>query len=112
MGVDPNASRKERVARLLEDNVRSQLFAHNDGWNLGLSDDAIRSLASGVAVEILYAFDVDWAPDWVGSGDVHVWAASGGYFARCSGCLCDSPPCSSREEASAWAHAHEASHRD
>ena len=104
------AERAKRVVALLEDNVRTELQVTNGGFDLGLSDETIERLMQGVTSGLLYAFEVDWSPDWVKEGDVHHWKEAGRYFARCGVCLADSPPSPDQETADAWAHEHEKSH--
>ena len=104
------SEREARVIALLQDCVRTQLKVTDGGFGLGLGDEAIERLMAGVTSGILYAFAVDWAPDWVRQGDVHSWEDSGAWFARCGVCLLDSSPAATREEAAARAHADERSH--
>ncbi|WP_439661574.1 hypothetical protein ACSHWB_08715 [Lentzea sp. HUAS TT2] len=99
-----------RVTHLLEDNVRTELKVTNDALGLGLADDAIERLMEGVTSGVLYAFEVNWSPDWVKPGQVHAWEEDGMFFARCGGCLLDSPPAEDHESAEAWAHEHAALH--
>ena len=70
----------------------------------------VERLMQGVTSGLLYAFEIDWSPDWVKPGDVHHWEESGRFFARCGVCLADSPPSPDKEAAVAWAHHHENSH--
>jgi hypothetical protein len=102
--------RAERVVALLESNVRMELQVTNGGFDLGLTDDTIERLMESVTSGLLYAFAVDWSPDWVKAGDVHHWEETGRFFARCGVCLADSPPSPDEESAVAWAHDHEKSH--
>ncbi len=102
--------RWERVVALLESNVRTELQVTNAGFHLGLSDEAIEQLMQGVTSGLLYAFAVDWSPDWVKAGDVHQWKEGDRSFARCGVCLADSPPFPDDKTAVAWAHEHEKSH--
>jgi hypothetical protein len=104
------SERAERLVTLLEDNVRTELQVTNDGFDLGLNDETIERLMQGVTSGVLYAFAVDWSPDWVKAGDVHQWQEEGRFFARCGVCLADSPPSPSAEVAVAWARDHEESH--
>ncbi len=106
MAKHADSARSARVILLLEDNVRTELKVTNDGLGLGLDDDAIERLVEGVTSGLLYAFEVDWSPDWVKPGQVHAWQEDGVFFARCGGCLLDSPPAESRASAEAWAHEH------
>jgi hypothetical protein len=110
MPDDVAQARQARVASLLEDNIRTELQAQNATAGLGLPQEAIARLARGIAAEVLYAFEVDWSPDWVGPGQAHTWQESGDFFARCPACLGDSPPAKSREDAAAWAASHQAAH--
>lgn len=104
------SERQARVVALLEDSVRTEITVTNGMLDLGLSAATIDRLMEGVTSGILYAFDVDWAPDWVKPGDVHTWNDAGEWFGRCSICLLDSPPARSEQAASAWAQSHEARH--
>lgn len=102
--------RAQRVVVLLEDNVKTELQVVNGSYGLGLSEKAIERLMRGVTSGLLYAFAVDWSPDWVGSGEVHHWEEAGHHVARCGICLADSPISADKSAAVAWAHEHEASH--
>jgi hypothetical protein len=102
--------RADRVVALLEDNVRTELQVTNSGFDLGLSDETIDRLMQGVTSGLLYAFAVDWSPDWVKAGDVHRWEEAGRFFSRCGVCLADSPPSPDEETAVAWARSHQKSH--
>lgn len=106
----PVEERANRVIALLEDNVRTELQVRNDMLNLGLSAASIESLMQGVTSGLLYAFAVDWSPDWVKRGQVHHWQESGQFFARCGDCLLDSPPSPDEPTAVTWALAHETCH--
>lgn len=106
----PVDGRAERVVALLEDLVRTELQIANGGFDLGLSDEAIERLMTGVTSGLLYGFSVDWSPDWVKPGDVHHWEEAGRFFARCGICLADSPASPDTQSAVGWAHTHEASH--
>ncbi|MGL5810134.1 MAG: hypothetical protein ACRCYQ_09330 [Nocardioides sp.] len=110
--TQPEASheRAERVVALLEDNVRAELQVTNGGLGLGLSDEAVEQLMQSVTSGLLYAFAVDWSPDWVKKGHVHSWEEVGRFFARCGVCLADSPPSADERTAASWAHTHEKSH--
>lgn len=110
MGKEAESSRAARVVRLLEDNVRTELRVMNSMLELDLSDATIERLVEGVASGVLYAFNVDWSPDWMKPGQVHAWEEGGVFFARCSGCLLDSPPAESRPSAEDWARQHESLH--
>jgi hypothetical protein len=106
----PVDERAQRVVALLEDNVRTELQVTNGGFELGLSDETIERLMQGVTSGLLYAFAIDWSPDWVKAGDVHHWEETGRFFARCGVCLADSPPSPDEEAVVSWAHEHEKSH--
>ncbi|WP_330270792.1 hypothetical protein OG205_26725 [Lentzea sp. NBC_00516] len=110
MAKEADGTRDTRVTLLLEDNVRSELEATNGMLGLGLSDDTIERLMEGVTSGVLYAFKVDWSPDWVKPGQVHAWEEDGAFFARCSECLLDSPPAESLASAEAWARKHATLH--
>jgi hypothetical protein len=104
------STREARVVSLLQDNVRTELQVTNGMLELGLSDATIERLMEGVTSGLLYAFKVDWSPDWVKRGQVHTWEEGAACFARCSRCLLDSPPADSRASAAAWARQHETLH--
>lgn len=106
----PYSEREQRVVALLEDRVREELRVTDGAYGLGLSEETIERLMGGVTAGVLYAFSVDWDPDWVREGDVHAWEESGVWFARCGACLLDSSAAKTRAEAVAWARAHEDSH--
>jgi len=113
LGQDDDMAESERRAHViarLEDNVRTEIEVVNGMLDLESCDAAIERLMVGITSNVLYAFNVDWAPDWVKPGDVHTWRESGTWFGRCSRCLLDSPPLINQEEASAWARDHEARH--
>ncbi|MEU5669651.1 hypothetical protein ABZ749_04610 [Micromonospora sp. NPDC047753] len=110
MGKEADSAREARVVSLLEDNVRTELQVTNSMLELGLSDATIERLMEGVTSGLLYAFNVDWSPDWVKPGQVHAWEEGGAFFARCSGCLRDSPPADSRASAEDWARQHDTLH--
>jgi hypothetical protein len=103
--------RATRVAELLADNIRTEVDVQNAGLGLGLTSQAAENLAQAITAEVLYAFAVDWSPDWVKPGSPHTWETSGTYYSRCGICLRDSPAAATRAEAQAWAISHEASHR-
>ncbi len=102
--------REARIAALLEDNIRTELDVQNTGLDLGLTSQALDTLAWAITAEVLYAFAVDWSPDWVKPGGIHTWESSGEHYSRCGICLRDSPPVATREDAQAWAASHEAFH--
>ena len=83
--------RRARVIALVEDNVRNELRRSVGINQLAVTDDEIDTLTSAVTSELLYAFEIDWNPDWVKPGDVHSWASGDQYFGRCGVCLLDSP---------------------
>jgi hypothetical protein len=68
--AEADMERDARVVSLLEDNVRTELQVANDMLELGLSAAAIEGLMEGVTSGLLYAFAVDWSPDWVKPGQV------------------------------------------
>jgi hypothetical protein len=106
----PYSEREQRVVALLEDRVREELRVTDAAYELGLSEETIERLMGGVTAGVLYAFSVDWNPDWVRQGDVHTWEKSGAWFARCGVCLLDSPEAETRDKAAAWARGHQKSH--
>jgi hypothetical protein len=108
--MDPEL-RAQRVADLLEDNIRAEVAIGSQLLDLDLTEDQVQGLASSLCASILYAFDVDWAPDWVAAGDVHSWRDGELWFARCAVCLEDSPAAKVQVRAIGWARAHEAGHR-
>ena len=110
MSAMPYSEREQRVVALLEDRVREELRVTDGAYELGLGEETIERLVGGVTAGVLYAFSVDWAPDWVREGDVHAWEEPGVWFARCGVCLLDSPGATTRADATTWAHAHEESH--
>ena len=63
--------REARVVALLEDNVLTELRVMNSALDLGLTDSAMENLMQAVSSSVLYAFAVDWSPDWVKQGQVH-----------------------------------------
>jgi len=110
MPNDAARDRQVRIAALLEENIRTELQAQNAAADLGLPQEDIARLAWGIATEVLYAFAVDWSPDWVKPGQVHTWQESGDFFARCPACLMDSAPTKTRQAAVAWIASHQASY--
>src|SRR6476620_145216 len=104
MTAEPeDQSRSQRVAALFEHNIRTELDAQLGMDELDLAEDLRRQIAWGITAEVLYAFDVDWKPDWVKTGAVHTWQESGLWFSRCGVCLLDSRVSPTREEAAGWA---------
>lgn len=103
-------TRAQRVVALLEDNIYEELC--NVLREEQLPDEVLRNAAWAVATEALYAFDVDWNPDWVKPGRLHSWRDGGRFFARCPVCLLDSPASKTRAEAYRWVRAHERDHDD
>lgn len=65
-----------------------------------MDEPTLKSVAWGIAAEIVYAFDVQWSPDWVPKGHPHRWQDDEGWHARCNDCLAESP--AEAEEAVAW----------
>lgn len=100
--------REQRVAELLEENVRVEIFAASALNDIDLTQIQVQQLARAVTTSVLYAFAVDWAPRGVKPGDPHTWQSSGRWFARCATCLQDSPGSASRDEAVHWAGDHSA----
>ena len=112
MNARPNdQTRAHRVSQLLQHNIRTEIDAQlaKAGEELPTADRD--RLAWGIAVEVLYAFAVDWDPDWVKAGMVHAWQESDLWFARCGVCLLDSNGTPTRDEATEWAETHQASHQ-
>jgi hypothetical protein len=103
-------NREERLADLLDDNVVTEIRAMNAVLDLGLSEHQIENLAGAISANLLYAFDIEWAPDWVKPGEVHSWQDDGSWRARCGICLEDSPAAASEREAVSWARRHESAH--
>lgn len=99
------------MADLLVDNIRGELTAASALNDLSLDDVVIGRLANAVAANVLYAFSVDWSPDWIKPGEIHAWEEASEWFARCSTCLADSPPEPDRETAIRWAADHTARHQ-
>lgn len=110
MTNEADSAREARVVALLEHNVRTELRVMNALHELGLDDAVIERLTEGITSGVLYAFAVDWSPDWVKAGQVHTWEEDGAFFARCSRCLLDSPPAHNRASAEAWVRQHETQH--
>ena len=102
--------REQRVVALLEDNVRTELRNADGLLGLGLTEDAVENVVGMITSSVLYAFHVDWSPDWVREEEVHAWEEGGRWRARCSVCLEDSPAADDRQAAMRWAIEHEASH--
>lgn len=102
--------RESRVARLLVDNIHTELLAQNALMALDLPEPALARMARGIADEVLYAFAIDWSPRWLKPGEIHSWESSGKFFARCPACLEDSPPCTELPNAVAWARRHHGTH--
>lgn len=92
MTVMANADSMTRVVDLLIDNIRTEVDVQNVALGLGLTGEAVGNLADCIAAEVLYAFEVDWAPDWLKPGGVHAWESSGEHFSLCGICLQESPP--------------------
>ena len=97
----PDVGRQERVFELLEHNVLTELRIQTAIGGPEVSEERLADL---------YAFRVDWDPDWVRTGQLHSWHEGSSFFARCPTCLIDSPPRPSDEEAQAWVREHEAVH--
>lgn len=102
--------RQMRVISLLEHNVLTEIEILDGMLDLGLSANSRDSLMRAITSGILYAFDLDWSPDWVKPGDVHTWEDDSAWLARCSICLSDSPKFGSKDSARRWALDHVASH--
>lgn len=97
---------ERRTFDLLRDNVRREVLVQNGMWSLGLSDEAVDRLADSIAVNVDYAFAIQWSPDWVKDGELHLWGDDGEHFARCPECLIDSPGSASEPAARAWVAEH------
>lgn len=102
--------RRQRVVDLFEDCVQTELAHRNELDGYGLDEVAIQRMMFSVTAAVLYAFDIDWNPNWVKAGQVHHWEESDTWFARCGVCLVDSMGSPSKADATAWARRHEASH--
>lgn len=85
---------------LLAENVFTELRYGQLAWHAGIDEQTLKSVAWGIAAEIVYAFDVRWSPDWVPEGHPHRWHDDEGWHARCNDCLTESP--AEAEEALAW----------
>ncbi|MEI2818891.1 MAG: hypothetical protein V9E81_01180 [Marmoricola sp.] len=112
--MDKNQVAEQRVARvveLVEHCVKTELQVTAGIRGLDLDDATLEELAGGVTAGLLYAFEMDWSPDWVRPGEVHQWQENGMHTARCSVCLADSVPTNDRNAATTWAESHAASHR-
>ena len=97
---------------LLYDAVRDELRVYNGVEKLGITDEAIRTLAWAVSTRIDYAFSINWSPDWVAPGCPHLWHDEGGWHARCNECLQESPPSASEHDAVTWFDNHVAESHD
>lgn len=87
---------------LLADNVFTELRYGQLAWDAGIDEKVLKSVAWGIAAEIVYAFDVKWSPDWVAKGHPHRWHDDDGWHARCNGCLDESPAEPDEAVAYAW----------
>jgi hypothetical protein len=105
-----NTARQQRVVDLLEHNVQTEVTIWSSLEGLALTHEQVERLTFMVTSEILYSFDLDWAPDWVKAGGVHTWKDGDRWFSRCGICLMDSPGMAREEPARTWAHQHEDSH--
>ena len=76
---------------LLAENVFTELRYGQLAWDAGIDEKTLKSVAWGIAAEIVYAFDVKWSPDWVAKGHPHRWHDEDGWHARCNDCLDESP---------------------
>ncbi len=85
---------------LLAENVFTELRSGQLAWDAGIDEETLKSVAWGIAAEIVYAFDVQWSPDWVPKGHPHRWQDHEGWHTRCNDCLAESP--AEVEEAVAW----------
>ena len=59
---------EDKNHELLADNVFEELRNGWLSWGKGIEDAALKNIAWGIAAEIVYAFDVQWSPDWVAEG--------------------------------------------
>ncbi len=79
----------DNFGRLI-DNIHDELVVKNIMLNLDLNDQTLKILAEDVAINIDYAFDVRWSPDWVRKGDPHAWHEETdsilNHFAECVTC--------------------------
>ena len=60
----------------------------------------------GVTSGVLYAFSLDWDPDWVKTGDFHEWQEADGHRSGCPQCLIDSPALPTAEAPVTWVRQH------
>lgn len=81
----PWSSSPDDFDRLVE-NVRQELQAQNAIGELGLADDVLDQLASAIATNAVYAFEVKWAPKWLRRAEPHAWHDEEGAFAECVDC--------------------------
>jgi hypothetical protein len=102
--------RLPRVLQLLIDAVSDELHVVAGMFDIELTEQQFDNITAAVTSRLDYAFDFDWAPDWVKPGTVHTWPTEGGFRSRCGTCLADSPPMPEQEAAALWATDHEASH--
>jgi len=91
---------ENRHHELLAENVFTELRYGQLAWDAGVDESTLKSVAWGIAAEIVYAFDVQWSPDWVPKGHPHRWQDDEGWHTRCNDCLAESP--AESEEADAW----------
>ncbi|PZE70648.1 hypothetical protein DEJ27_06145 [Curtobacterium sp. MCPF17_018] len=87
---------------LLAGNVFEELRNGPLSWDTGIGDDALKSIAWGIAAEIVYAFDVKWSPNWVAKGYPHRWHDADGWHTRCNDCLDESPAEADEAVAYSW----------
>jgi hypothetical protein len=100
--LDDEPTWETRELELLYDVIRDELSVYDGAENLGITDEAIRTLARAVTTRLDYAFSVKWSPDWVVRGRPHVWLYEDGWHARCNECLQESPVSSSEHGAVSW----------
>lgn len=81
----PSAPSPDDFDRLVG-NVRDELQSQNAMGGHGLTDEVLDRLASAIAVNVDYGFDVRWAPNWVKPGQPHAWQDEEGAFAECVDC--------------------------
>jgi hypothetical protein len=109
---DEGSEWNTKELELLYDAIQDELQVYNGIGDYGLAEEVIRTLAWAVTSRIDYAFRVKWSPDWVAPGRPHLWENDGGWQARCTECLQESPPLASEHDAVAWFDDHVAESHD
>jgi Zn ribbon nucleic-acid-binding protein len=72
----------ERLRLAVREELQAQAAMNDVMLNIPLLD----RMASGVAAQVDYGFDVRWAPKWVKTGDAHRWTEDGEELVECLVC--------------------------